>query len=64
MDINSTAVNTVSPSPKEVVIQSSVLAELKEKPTPEEIVERIKGKVLQQNQPYPEEDINPDDIPF
>lgn len=52
-------------SPKETVVSKEILAELANKPTPEEVVEKIKGKVSQAKPvEYPEADINPDDIPF
>lgn len=51
---------TVIPSPKEVTVSDEILAELAKKPTPEEIIEKIKGKVLPQN----EQDINQSEIPF
>lgn len=64
---------TLTPSPKKVEIPTEILAELKKKPTPEEIVDRIKGGKTtaktgsednREAPPYPTEDINPDDIPF
>jgi len=67
---------SLTPSPKQVAIPQEVLDELAKKPTPEQIVEKIKeGKVSQRNdvdtseQPndgyeYPTEEINPEDIPF
>lgn len=57
-------------SPKRVDIPSEVLAELAKKPTPEELIEKLKGKVSQGKSEspkavdYPKDDINPDDIPF
>lgn len=57
---------SITPSPKKVDIPAAILEELKKKPTPESIVERIKG-VKQEKTPegdYPAEDINPDDIPW
>jgi hypothetical protein len=57
---------TVIPSPKENAVPKDILDELGKKPSPEEIVEKIKGKVSQRkSEPveYPNE-INPDDIPF
>lgn len=53
---------TVIPSPKEVPVSAEILAELAKKPTPEEIVEKIRGKV-KQVEPAQQE-INPDDVPF
>lgn len=63
---------TLQPSPKKVDIPEAILEELKKKPTPEELVEKIKGHGVSQGNPtgpttppdYPVEDINPDDIPF
>lgn len=67
---------TLSPSPKTVEIPAAILEELKRKPRPEDIVERIKSgrptKQVEQDEPdeepaaedLPVDDINPDDIPF
>lgn len=59
---------SVIPSPKEYEVPAEVLAELAKKPTPEEIVEKIKGKVsLRNDTPLPEndeEELDPEDIPF
>lgn len=66
---------TLNPSPKRMEIPEAILGELSKKLTPDELVEKIKGKVVSQgntaeeNAPttmpdYPVEDINPDDIPF
>ena len=64
---------TLTPSPKQYEIPATVLDELAKKPTPEEIVEKIKGKVSQGNEEttpetkpsdYPESELNPEDIPF
>lgn len=68
---------SLTPSPKKVEIAAEILEELKKKPTPEEMVEKIKeGKVSRGSAPahsapaetsapdYPEEDIDPADIPF
>ncbi len=55
------------PSPKETAVSAEVLAELAKKPSPEEVIEKIKGKTSQRNDaplPEPEEDINPEDVPF
>jgi hypothetical protein len=59
---------SINASPKKVDVSPEILAELKTKQTPEEIVDRIKGKVSQGNtqedtREAPVEDINPDDIP-
>lgn len=45
------------PSPKETSVSEEILAELAKKLTPEEMIEKMKGKSL-------EEDIKPEDIPF
>lgn len=64
---------TLNASPKKVEIPQAVLDELAKKPTPEEIVEKIKGggkDVSQGNEEpksgsqYPDEEIDPADIPF
>lgn len=65
---------SLTPSPKTIEIPAEVIAELKKKPTPEEVVERIKGgkntsrqqdEETQSGPPdYPETEINPEDIPF
>lgn len=68
-------VYTLTASPKKTEIPAAVLTELSKKPTPEEIVEKIKsGKSSPQQNvedarklppiEYPTADINPDDIPF
>lgn len=56
---------TVIPSPKEVELSAEVSLKLSEKPAPEEIVERIKGKVPTKPEgfDYPEEIPN-SEIPF
>lgn len=65
---------SLTPSPKKVEIPQDIIDELRKKPTPEEIVEKIKGRVSQGNTEqvqtenkapdYPEEELNPEDIPF
>lgn len=59
---------TVIPSPKEVTVAPEVLTELATKPTPEDVVEKIKNKGKQTDEvdgvKYPEEEVNPEDIPF
>lgn len=62
---------SLNASPKKVEIPQSVLDELAKKPTPEDVVEKIKAgnkDVSQGNTvssvPYPDEDIDPADIPF
>lgn len=71
---------TLNASPKQIEIPQAVLDELAKKPTPEGIVERIKGgstREVSQGKTdygnpsdetdngfqYPDEDINPEDIP-
>lgn len=53
---------TVIPSPKETKVDKAILEELAKKPTPEERVEALKGRVAPKK--TEEEDINPADIPF
>lgn len=58
---------TTTLSPKQVEISEETLKELKEKPQPEEIVEKIRAKsskTAPRSVDYPKNDINPDDIPF
>lgn len=57
---------TVIPAPKETDVSKEVLDELAKKATPEEIIEKIKGNTVAQNNPvdYPEEEIDPSQIPF
>lgn len=68
---------TLTPSPKIANIPEEILDELKKKQTPEEIVEKIKGKtntgsqsksdpVMDDHAPveYPTENLDPRDIPF
>lgn len=64
---------TLTPSPKKSEIPASVLAELSKKPTPEEIVEKIKNKAVpatpssEDTREYPEpasEGLNPEDTPW
>ena len=62
----------LTPSPKKSEIPPAVLMELAKKPKPEDIVEFIKNRpttVAPAGQPakdydYPQEDINPEDVPF
>lgn len=54
---------SVIPSPKEVEVSSEVMAELAKKPTPEEMVEKMKGKKAHGFE-YPKSDINTEDVPF
>ena len=55
---------TLTPSPKVAPLSQEILDELAKKPTPEQIVDRIKGVHNSDEVEYPEEDINPEDIPF
>lgn len=57
---------SINASPKRVDIPLEILEELKKKPTPEELVEKIKGKKQSSVDPtdYPEEDIDTSNIPF
>lgn len=52
------------PSPRETEVSAEVRAELSKKPTPEEIIEKIKGKTAPAPSPVEEEEIDPEDIPF
>lgn len=62
---------SLTPSPKKITFSEETLTELKKKPTPEEMVEKMKGTVSQGKKDpfattveYPDADINPEDIPF
>jgi hypothetical protein len=57
---------SVIPAPKEVSVSKEVMEELAKKPTPEEMVEKMKGKKADKPFEYPEraDDINPADTPF
>lgn len=62
---------TLTPSPKTVEVSAEVMEEYRKKLTPEEMVDKIRNKGTESTQvethapvPYPEEEINPDDIPF
>lgn len=62
---------TVLPSPKETAVPEQILEELKKKPSPEEVVEKIKNKGkdnidihAEEEVKYPEEEVDPEDIPF
>ncbi len=57
---------TIIPSPKETAVSSEVLAELTKKETPEQVVDRLKGKGTNSSSEikYPEAEIDPADIPF
>jgi len=58
----------LTPSPKKVEIPKTILDELAKKPSPDEIIEKIKNAPAKATAPktyeYPTEDINPEDIPF
>lgn len=60
---------SLNASPKEITLPASVLEDLAKKPKPEDIVARIKGDktnstVDDSEINYPEENIDPKDIPF
>lgn len=56
---------SLNPSPKKVEIPQTILDELAKKPTPEDIIEKIKGTKQTQEYPTPEsEGIAPEDIPW
>lgn len=60
---------TLQASPKPIEIKPEWLEELKKKPTPEEVIEKIKGGGDKADSApsapdYPEDEINPEDIPF
>lgn len=65
---------SLNASPKKVEIPTAILEELAKKPSPENVIERIKeGKtqtpkststMTSEKVPYPTEEINPNDIPF
>ena len=57
---------TLTPSPKKFEIPADILEEFKKKPSPEEIVEKIKGSNTDSPKApdYPAEEINPEDIPW
>lgn len=56
---------TVIPSPRETPVSAEILKELAQKPTPEEMVEKKKGKVASGNLEKPQtEELNPENIPF
>jgi len=60
---------SLTPSPKSIEIPREIVDELSKKATPEEVVEKIKGKSPQTDisEPapdYPEEDLLAEDIPF
>lgn len=60
---------SLTPSPRKFEITQEVKDELAKKPTPEELVEKLKGGVSPSKSgdkgfEYPAEEINPEDIPF
>lgn len=56
---------SLTASPKKTELTKEVLAEFAKKPSPEDRVERIKGGGKESKGiEYPEEEINPEDIPF
>lgn len=61
---------TLTPSPRKVELDPEVLKELAKKPSPEEMVEKLSGTAVSPSKPeesgyeYPEEEIDPADIPF
>jgi len=55
-------VYNVIPSPKEAPVAAETLKELATKPTPEEMVEKMRG--TEKKPDYPEEEIDPASIPF
>lgn len=65
---------SLTPSPKQVEIPAEILEEMKRKPTPESIVDKIRGgkgtsrptteEPQDAKSDYPKKEINPDDIPF
>lgn len=57
----------LTPSPKKLPFSASLLEELSQKPTPEEMIEKMRaksGKTAPKAAEYPVDDINPDNIPF
>jgi hypothetical protein len=56
---------SLTPSPKPFLIEKSVLDELATKPSPEDMVEKLKGKVVSAPVEYPEgEDLDPSQVGF
>lgn len=56
---------SVIPSPKEAPVAPQTLTELALKPTPEGVVEKLRGKLSQSKKiDYPEGEVNPSDVPF
>lgn len=54
---------SLNASPKKVEIPVEILEELAKKPTPEEIVEKVKGSAPN-DRPLPDEELDPSSIPF
>ena len=55
---------SVIPSPKDAPeLTAELKKELAEKPTPEEVIEKIKNKSAPAPE-YPDQEVNPEDIPF
>ena len=58
----------LTPSPKKVEIPAEILRELRTKPFPEDIVEKIRGKSKDQESEkpseYPKDDMDPEEVPF
>lgn len=63
---------SLTPSPKRVDVPKEILDELSKKPSPEDMVSKLKGEVVSQGNheeqtgmpDYPQEELNPEDIPF
>ncbi len=56
---------SLTPSPKKTPIAPSVMEELKKKPSPDELIEKMRsGKVETSSKPEAGPDINPEDVPF
>lgn len=55
---------SITPSPKKFDIPAAILEELKTKPTPEEMVEKLKAGKPAPKADYAEATISPEDIPF
>jgi len=54
---------TVVPAPKETPVPAAILEELSKKPSPEEVVEKMKDRATSKVQ-YPNTEVNPEDTPF
>jgi len=58
---------TLTPSPKKFEMPEGILDELAKKPTPEEMVEKMKGNntaPAASTVDYPTDDLKPEDVPF